>query len=122
MALGTAAGALAAHAGLSPALQWLLAALCGAGTTAVWHFRRARSPRSAPPATNRDVNIDIGERVRVHTWNPDRSARVQYRGSEWTAHLSADADPRAGMHTIVAVRGNQLELAPLDMAPPTAGG
>ncbi len=121
LALGCAVGALVAHGGASPTLQWLAAALSGAGATALWHLRRARSPRSAPAAANRDVNLDIGERVVVRAWASDHTTRVHHRGSAWTARLAPGATPRAGVHTIVAVHGNQLELAPLDPAP-AAGG
>ncbi len=121
LALGCAAGALAAHAGGGLSLQWLAAALAGAGATALWHLRRARSPRSAPAAANPDVNIDIGERVMVRAWAADHTTRVHHRGSAWTARLAPGAAPRSGPHTIVAVHGNQLELAPQDLAPPAGG-
>ena len=45
LALGCAAGALAAHVGLGGAAQLTTAALVGGGATAAWHVRRARSPR-----------------------------------------------------------------------------
>ena len=48
LALGCAAGALAAHAGAGTSTQVVVAALLGGGATALWHFKRARSPRSAP--------------------------------------------------------------------------
>ena len=47
LALGCAAGSLAAMAGMGYSAQVVTAAVLGAGTTAVWHFKRARSPRSA---------------------------------------------------------------------------
>ena len=113
LALGCAAGALAAHAGLAGAGQLVTAALVGGGATAAWHLRRARHPRSLPAAVNRNVNIDIGETVDVAGWAADGTARVSYRGSAWTVRHAGDGPPAAGQHTIVAVHGNHLSVAPV---------
>lgn len=112
MALGCVAGALAAHGGAGPAAQIAVAALFGAGATAAWHYRRARAPRSAPVERNRDANIDIGEQVVVRAWGADGSTQVHHRGTAWTARLAPGAPATSGLHVIVAVRGNQLELSP----------
>ncbi len=112
IALGLACAALAAHLGLGSNAQIVAAALVGGGATALWHWQRAREPRSAPVATNRDANLDIGERVHVDTWNTDRTARVHYRGSMWTARLSPGAIASAGAHRVAAVEGNWLVLEP----------
>lgn len=110
-AVGAAAAALAAHAGLSSSLQIIAAALVGGGATALWHVRRARSPRSAPQGRNPDVQIDLGQRVHVQAWNDDGSARVQYRGASWAVRFAGDGAPQAGDHVIVEVDGNQLSVA-----------
>ena len=112
MAIGLAAAAVAAHLGVSGTGQVIAAAVVGGGATALWHWQRAREPRSAPVATNRDANLDIGERVHVDTWNTDRTARVHYRGSMWTARLSPGATAAAGAHRVAAVEGNWLVLEP----------
>ncbi len=113
LALGLAAGAVAAHLGLSATMQLLTAAAAGSGATALWHWKRASQPRSAPPHMNRDVNLDIGERVWVQAWRADGTARVTYRGSEWTARLAPGAPAAgAGNHVIASVEGNHLVLAP----------
>jgi len=112
LALGCVAGALAAHAGAGLALQLALAALVGSGATAAWHFKRARSPRSKPSHLNSDVNLDIGERIRVGAWDADGLARVTYRGSQWTVSFQGPGFPAAGMHVVVAVQGNRLIVAP----------
>jgi len=113
MALGLVAGAIAAHLGVASAMQVVLAALVGGGATAVWHWRRAHQPKSAPSPLNRDVNLDIGERVHVPAWVADGTARVHYRGSAWTARLAPGARPSVGEHRIVAVEGNWLVLEPV---------
>lgn len=112
LALGLAAAAIAAHLGLALSLQIGLGALVAGAGTAVWHWRRARHPHSAPAASNRDVNLDIGERVHVPAWNSDRTARVQYRGAAWTARLQPGAEPRPGEYRVAAVEGNWLVLEP----------
>lgn len=114
LALGCVAGALAAHGGAGVVAQVAVAALLGAGATAAWHVKRARSPRSAPAESNRDVNLDIGEQVIVRAWAADGSTRVHHRGSTWTARLAPGAAPTSGAHRIVAVHGNQLQLAPAE--------
>ena len=113
VALGLAAGAIAAHLGLPTSLQITTAAIVGGGATAVWHWRRMQQPRSGPVAENRDVNLDIGERVNVTAWAADRTAKVSYRGSTWTARLQPGAPMTSGEHVVKAVEGNWLVLAPL---------
>jgi membrane protein implicated in regulation of membrane protease activity len=115
LALGCAAGALAAHAGLGFNAQVIAAALVGVGATAGWHLRRMRQPRSAPAESNRDVNLDIGQTVVVRAWGADGSTHVSYRGASWQAGYEGEGTPAPGPHAIVAVRGNRLMLSP---APP----
>lgn len=112
LALGCAGGALLAHAGGTPTLQWVGAALVGGGATAAWHFKRARAPRSAPAESNRDVNLDIGQHLHVAAWSSDGSARASYRGSSWSVQYEGPGTPAPGEHVIVAVRGSQLRVAP----------
>ena len=112
LALGAAGAAVAAHAGAASAAQIVTAALVGGGATALWHLRRARTPRSAPAERNRDVNLDIGSPVRVEQWAADGSARVTYRGAVWQARFAGSGAPAPGDHVIVSVEGNQLGLAP----------
>lgn len=112
IALGLAAGAIAAQLGAPEPARWIAAALVGACTTALWHWHRARAPRSAPAASNRDVNLDVGERVHVDAWNADGTARVNYRGTQWPARLQPGAAALPGPHHVTAVEGNWLVLAP----------
>jgi membrane protein implicated in regulation of membrane protease activity len=112
IALGLAAAALSAHAGWASTAQIMTAALVGGGATALWHFKRASHPKSAPVRENRDANLDIGERVMVDAWAADGTARVPYRGSVWTARLRAGTLAQPGAHTVSAVEGNWLELTP----------
>jgi membrane protein implicated in regulation of membrane protease activity len=113
IAVGMVAGAIAAHLGGGPPLQMLAAAVVGGGGAASWHWqRRGQRHAELPAGRNRDVNLDIGGRVHVAAWAPDRTTQVQYRGSQWTARLQPGAAPLAGEHVVAAVEGNWLILAP----------
>lgn len=114
VALGAAAGAIAAQLGAGSTAQIVLAALVGGGATAAWHLKRASGPRPPPVRENSDVNIDIGERIHVDAWGPDGVTRVAYRGSTWTAKLAPDSTAAPGMHRVSAVEGNWLVLSPAD--------
>ena len=116
LALGGAAAALAAHAGLSGSTQLTVAALVGGGATAAWHFKRARRPSSAPSASNRDLNLDIGRTVQVDAWAADGTASVRYRGAAWAVRHQGSGTPQPGAFVIVALHGNELAVAPA--APP----
>ena len=113
-ALGLVGAALSAHLGALVSVQVLTAALVGGGATAAWHiWRRSGGHPDGDVAFNRDVNLDIGERVNVPAWAGDRTARVPYRGSTWTARLEPGALAVPGEHVVRAVEGNWLVLAPV---------
>ena len=110
LALGGAAGALAAHAGLGFTSQMASAAVLGGGAVVAWYLRRRARPLGLPPATNPDVNLDVGSRVQVERWQADGQARVHYRGASWQARHAGSGQPTAGEHVIQAVDGNFLLL------------
>jgi membrane protein implicated in regulation of membrane protease activity len=112
VALGAAAAALAAHAGVSLSMQLVLAAVIGGGATAAWHLKRSREPKAETAERNPDVVLDIGQRVRVDAWASDGSARIQYRGAGWSARFAGPGTPQPGEYVIVSVQGSQLLLAP----------
>jgi len=110
LAVGGAAGALAAHLGLSPTGQMLAAAVVGGAAIVAWHRRRSKAPPAAPAASNPDVNLDIGQSVQVDTWSADGLAQVQYRGATWQARFIGSPPPQSGRHVIRAVEGSCLLL------------
>jgi membrane protein implicated in regulation of membrane protease activity len=123
IALGLVVAAVAAHAGTSTSTQLALAALVAGGATVAWYLVRSRAPVEGPMRENRDLNLDIGDRVHVGAWGHDRTARVHHRGTDWTARLAADEFPHPGRHVIAAVEGNWLILRPVrpaDAADPKA--
>ena len=107
IAIGLAAGAVAAHLGAGFNLQLLVVALVASATVGAWHFYRARQPRDMKASANRDVNLDIGETVQVDAWNADGTATVKYRGANWTV-LSAAVEHATGQHRVKEVTGNRL--------------
>ena len=107
-ALGLAAAALAAHAGLGNATQMVVAAVVGGGAVAGWHLRQMRKPPAPRAESNKDVNLDIGETVHVGQWEPDGTASVKYRGAQWTVVPRNAAAPTAGAHRVVEVVGSRL--------------
>ena len=110
LALGAAAGAVAAHLGLSGNLQIAAAAVLGGGAVVAWHLRRTTHAAGPPAGANPDVNLDIGGTVQVARWQADGSARVHYRGSEWDARHVGAGPATAGEHTIRAIEGSRLLL------------
>ncbi len=110
LALGAAAGAVAAHLGLSGNLQIGAAAVLGGGAVAAWHLRRTSDAPTLPAGANPDVNLDIGGTVHVAHWQADGSTRVHYRGSEWDARHVGAGPATAGEHTIRAIEGSRLLL------------
>ena len=113
LALGAAAGALAAHAGLGQAMQMALAALVGGGAVALCHWRRRRRPGDPSPRADRSVNLDIGEVVHIEGWNPDGTAQVRYRGAQWTAIHRPGTTPRTGAHRVAELVGSRLLVDPM---------
>jgi membrane protein implicated in regulation of membrane protease activity len=110
VAIGLAAGALAAHAGATPAYQFVVAAVIGGGAVAALHLQRGRHPASAPARSNPDVNPDIGETVHVDAWNADGTATVRHRGATWAAVAAPGSVREAGAHRVREVVGNRLVL------------
>jgi membrane protein implicated in regulation of membrane protease activity len=108
LALGTAAAAVAAHAGLAFATQMVVGAVVGVGAASVWHWRRGN--RLADVATDPTLNLDIGGTVQVSHWHPDGSTRVYYRGAGWDARYTGTGAPAPGEHVIRAVQGSRLML------------
>lgn len=112
LAVGAAAGALAAHLGLGVTAQWSSAALVGVAAVGVLYLLR-RGPPQRPTRSNRDINLDIGSEVEVGQWDEAGHARVRWRGTDWQARLGHGA-PLPGRFRIAAVEANTLVLDALD--------
>jgi membrane protein implicated in regulation of membrane protease activity len=108
LAIGVAAalGGVAALLGAAEPLQFTVAGVLGVVLTIIAH--RWRLAHAAPP---QQPPLDVGQAVRVQQWNPDGTARVAYRGSDWDAELAAADTVRAETMYIVATRANVLVLS-----------
>ncbi len=109
VAIGCLVGGVLAWSGLSIPIQFVGTA---AGSLAAWFLLRTRMPRRGGRAaqSDRDMLLDIGERVRVDRWLDDGSAQVNYRGATWTA-LRAPGDPAPaspGDYRIQRIDGTRL--------------
>ena len=82
LALGAAAGALAAHLGAPLTVQMAAAAFAGALALAAGYWWRHRnSGKDVPAAADPNVNMDVGGIVHIEQWNADGTASVRYRGA-----------------------------------------
>ena len=110
LALGTGAAALAAHGGAGLGGQCLAASVFAAGAVLLWYRRRGQT--RTPAGADRNVNLDIGERVHVERWEPDGSSRVHYRGAAWDARYAGPGTPAPGNFRIRSIDGSRLLLEP----------
>ncbi|MEK9953176.1 MAG: NfeD family protein [Curvibacter sp.] len=108
LALGLAAGALAAHAGLAGTVQLVVAALAGGGAVSTWYLLKRRRPGDPSARAERSVNLDVGETVQVEAWGADGSASVRYRGASWTAIHRPGVQPQPGTHRVIELVGSRL--------------
>ncbi len=108
MAIGVAValGGVAAVLGANVETQWAVAAVLGLVLTLFahrWRMTHARPAMQTP--------ADVGRSVHVRHWNADGTARVDYRGTQWTAILATPQTPRAESMVIVGMRGSNLVVA-----------
>jgi membrane protein implicated in regulation of membrane protease activity len=110
IAIGLGVGALAALLGAGGPAQTIAAAAVGVLATALLHRSRFGRPSRTEATRDRNVNLDIGQRVTVPAWDNGR-ARVMYRGALWDVELGQGATPQAGEFRIVEVQGSRLVVA-----------
>jgi membrane protein implicated in regulation of membrane protease activity len=108
LAIGMAAGALAAHAGAGPTTQLVVAAIVGGGAVVLWHQIRKRRAGDPSVRSLRSVNLDVGETVMVTAWQGDGTAQVKYRGANWTAIHRPGVIPATGAHRVSELVGTRL--------------
>jgi membrane protein implicated in regulation of membrane protease activity len=110
IAIGMAFGALAAMLGFGMPVQVLVSAVVGLVATGLLHRSRFGRPQRGDAARDPNVNIDIGQTVKVDTWS-DGKARIMYRGAQWDVDLAPGAIAEGGTFRIVEVRGSRLVVS-----------
>ena len=110
LAVGLAAGALAAHLGLSFSGQLVAAALIGAAAVVIGHLQRRKRKGDPSVRSLRSVNLDVGETLHVDNWQSDGTASVRYRGAQWTAVLEQGQVGEAGNYRVTELVGNRLKV------------
>jgi membrane protein implicated in regulation of membrane protease activity len=113
LAVGLAAGALAAHAGAGTPAQLVTAALVGTAAVLALTWQRRRRAGEVSARGQRSVNLDIGETVQIDSWNVDGTAAVRYRGAAWTAIHRPGVTPKAGPHRVAELVGSRLLVDPI---------
>lgn len=113
--IGLAAGGLAALGGMPAQEQFAVAAIIGViATVALRQSRFGRISR-ANAARDPNVNLDIGQTLKVEAWltagDGMAIARVTYRGAEWDVELERGSEALPGMFVIREVRGSRLIVA-----------
>jgi len=108
LAIGFAAGALAAHAGAGTAMQLVVAALVGSAAVFSCYLVKRRKPADPSVRSMRSVNLDIGEILQIEEWRSDGTASVQYRGAQWTVIQRPGNAPTPGAYRVAELVGNRL--------------
>ncbi|MDP9108310.1 MAG: NfeD family protein [Pseudomonadota bacterium] len=114
IALGAAAGALAAWLAFAIAWQFLIAG--GVGIAATVLLRRSRFGKSLHAASSSaPASLDIGQRIDIDVWDIDghgaAHARSRYRGALWDIDYVGEGMPGAGNFRIVAIVGSRLRVS-----------
>lgn len=111
IALGLLAGLVAYAFGVSPDLQFAIAAVVAlVAVIALRQVRFSRRRRGLEVSRDPGVNLDIGSTLTVTRWHDGR-ARAMYRGAEWDVELAPGERADASLYEITALRGNSLIVA-----------
>jgi len=108
VALGAAAGGMAALFGFDLRAQLGVAALIAvAGTVVVSRYRAQRTR-----VKNTVQNLDVGQLVTLEVKRPDGMMRVKYRGASWDARMASADLPTDSALYIQSIDGTTLVLGP----------
>ena len=110
ISIALAAAGIAALAGASIALQFVVAAAIGIGGS-VWLRTTRFGKRLHERGDDRVQNMDIGQSLRVENWTATRTARANYRGAVWDVELAPGEQPASGEFVIREIQANRLIVA-----------
>ena len=108
LAIGLAAGALAAHLGLTLTGQLVVAALVGSAAIVGCYLAKRRGEGDPSVRSMRSVNLDVGETLHVDGWQADGTASVRYRGAQWAVVLAPGQPRESGTYRVVELVGSRL--------------
>ena len=111
LALGMAAGGIAAYAGLMLEWQLIIAAAIGIAATVALRRSRFGTMRKEPAERDPNVSMDIGQLIAIDVWQRVGNAyvaRVPYRGALWDVDLETGAQTHAGQFLIREIHGSRL--------------
>ncbi|MNL12565.1 hypothetical protein D3C87_1334370 [compost metagenome] len=107
ISIGMAAAGVAALCGVDANLQAVIAAVVWISSTSILRKTRFGKRAQVPSETDPNVNIDIGQTIKVDSWTSEKTARVSYRGAMWDVELIS-GEPETGTFKIREVRGSRL--------------
>jgi membrane protein implicated in regulation of membrane protease activity len=110
IAIALAVAGMAALAGLSTPLQFVVAAVIGIGGS-IWLRSTRFGRRLHERGDDRVQNMDIGQSLRVENWTAARTARANYRGAVWDVELAPGEQPASGEFVIREIQANRLIVA-----------
>jgi len=114
-AVGLVSASIASLLISSVQFQMLIAAVIGSAATLTLHNSKYGWKERRDTASDPNVNIDIGQQLKVDDWQDQGNgvfvARTKYRGAMWDVELRHAAG-EVGMYEIEAVEGSRLIVHP----------
>ncbi|MDY7572814.1 NfeD family protein [Actimicrobium sp. CCI2.3] len=115
IAVGAAAGAIAAYAGLDTPVQFLVAGVVGVGATIALNRSKLGKGSRVVAARDPNINLDVGQMITIDQWQHPvggrSTARARYRGALWDVEYIGAGVAQAGVHEIREIRGSCLLVA-----------
>jgi len=108
ISIGLAAGGLVALFGAGSSSQMVTAGVVSVVAILALRQTRFAHPSRTDATSDPNVNMDVGQKVTVDSWNADDTARVMYRGAQWDVELATGERPVPGVYIIKEVQGSRL--------------
>jgi membrane protein implicated in regulation of membrane protease activity len=108
ISIGLAAGGLVALFGAGSSSQMVTAGMVSVVALLTLRQTRFAHPSRTDATSDPNVNMDVGQKVTVDSWNADDTARVMYRGAQWDVVLASGERPVPGVYIIKEVQGSRL--------------
>lgn len=110
ISIALAVAGVAALAGASAPLQFVVAAAIGVAGS-MWLRSTRFGKRLHERGADRVQNMDVGQSLRVENWTSARTARANYRGAVWDVELAPGEQPASGEFVIREIHANRLIVA-----------